>query len=272
MNYCQDGLQVYFATETQKYTYANIYGHYELQPNFVNGRPYFEKGKHGLWFGIDQWWFGHNEDKGESKGFAVYYEDVFCPHQLSGPNWWLYKNGDWYNAENDFLISCLPWYDNYCTPNNTCGLNEGDCDYHNDCQNGLSCGSNNCPISLGFDPTSDCCYIATLGDANYCTIENTCGENEGDCDSHDDCQDGLFCGSNNCPTQLGFNPAADCCYNASTSTLGDLNYCTNDNTCGLNEGNCDSHNECQDGLFCGTKNCPTSLGFDPNTDCCTIGM
>ena len=50
MNYCQDGLQVYFATEIQQYTYATIYGHYELQPNDVNGRPYFKMGFYGLWY------------------------------------------------------------------------------------------------------------------------------------------------------------------------------------------------------------------------------
>lgn len=44
MNYCQDGLQVNFATETQQYIYVPIYGHYELQPNDVNGRPYFKMG------------------------------------------------------------------------------------------------------------------------------------------------------------------------------------------------------------------------------------
>ena len=48
MNYCQDGLQVYFATETQQYTNAPIYGHYELQPNDANGRPYFKMGIFGF--------------------------------------------------------------------------------------------------------------------------------------------------------------------------------------------------------------------------------
>ena len=65
MNYCQDGLQVYFATETQQYTNAAIYGHYELQPGDVNGRPYFKMGTYGLWWdGIEDWWIGKDSRKG----------------------------------------------------------------------------------------------------------------------------------------------------------------------------------------------------------------
>ena len=44
MNYCQDGLNVYFASKKPEYT--SIYGHYELQANNVNGRPYFKMGFH----------------------------------------------------------------------------------------------------------------------------------------------------------------------------------------------------------------------------------
>ena len=41
---------------------------------------------------------------------------------------------------------------------NICSGNEGDCDFHEECQVGLDCGSNNCPASLGFDSEVDCCY------------------------------------------------------------------------------------------------------------------
>ena len=107
MNYCQDGLQVYFATETQKYTYANIYGHYELQPNDVNGRPYFKMGYFGFWYdGLGYWWFGVNGEKGQSYGFAYNNKDVFCPHQLSEWNWGLLNGIDWYSAGKDLGITC----------------------------------------------------------------------------------------------------------------------------------------------------------------------
>ena len=49
------------------------------------------------------------------------------------------------------------------------------------------------------------------GKIGFCNC-NTCSENEGDCDAHDECQDGHLCGSNNCPTSLGFDSEVDCCY------------------------------------------------------------
>ena len=107
MNYCQDGLQVYFATETQQYTYIQIYGHYELQPNDVNGRPYFKIGPYGFWYdGIGMWWIGYDSDQGQSYGIAYYIKDVFCPHQLSELNWSLYDGNEWYEAGNDLVITC----------------------------------------------------------------------------------------------------------------------------------------------------------------------
>ena len=41
------------------------------------------------------------------------------------------------------------------------------------------------------------------------------------------------------------------------------------NTCSLNDGDCNFHTECPDGIFCGLNNCPDYLGFDPDIDCCT---
>ena len=110
MNYCQDGLQVYFATET----YDSIYGrptdgHYELQPKDVNGRTYFKMGSYGFWWNNKNylWMIGEDSMKGESAGYAYYDKDVFCPHQLSEWNWLLMdpKYG-WYNAGNDLGITC----------------------------------------------------------------------------------------------------------------------------------------------------------------------
>ena len=58
--------------------------------------------------------------------------------------------------------------------------------------------------------------------------------------------------------------------NCATASNGDDEFCYC-NTCSENEGNCDSHNECQDGLICGSNNCPASLGFDSEVDCCFTG-
>ena len=111
MNYCQDCLQVYFATETQQYSYASIYGHYELQPNAVNGRPYFKMGSFSFWWdGYKNWWIGDDSNKGESFGYAYYKKDVFCPHQLSEWDWLLWYGADWYWAGNDLGINCKYYF------------------------------------------------------------------------------------------------------------------------------------------------------------------
>ena len=121
MTYCPDGLQVYYATETQQYNYAQIYGHYELQPIDVNGRPYFKKASYfeliennveiiesyGFWYdGLGYWWIGFDSEKGQSIGAASYVKDVFCPHQLSDFNWLLLDGNDWYTAGDGLGIKC----------------------------------------------------------------------------------------------------------------------------------------------------------------------
>ena len=106
-NYCQDGIEAYYGTETQQYTYTSIYGHYDLQLGNVNGRPYFKKGNYGLWWnGVEDWWIGYDSKKGQSIGFAYYTKDVFCPHQLTDRNWRLYDGSDWKAAGKDLGISC----------------------------------------------------------------------------------------------------------------------------------------------------------------------
>jgi len=109
-----------------------------------------------------------------------------------------------------------------CTPENPCGLGEGDCDGpldgglndgHEGCAGDLVCGSNNCrKFGLYYHPKDDCCdEPSTLpterlppviipgvpldppagqrcAGRNYppgrrcCTPENPCDEGEGDCD------------------------------------------------------------------------------------------
>ena len=152
----------------------------------------------------------------------------------------------------------------YC---HSCSENEGDCDSNEECQDGLICGSKNCHVSLGFANYTDCCYMPGLGDEHFCSTINNCGDNEGDCDSNDECQDGLACGANNCHVSLGFANDTDCCY---MPALGDEHFCSPINTCGDNEGDCDSSDECRNNYFCGSNNCPDSLGFDSELDCCYL--
>ena len=95
---------------------------------------------------------------------------------------------------------------------NICSENEGDCNSHKDCQDGLFCGSNNCADSLSFDSDVNCCYQPTMGDENFCASGIPCREDEGDCDSNSECQSDLFCGYN-CPASLGFDTEVNCCTN-----------------------------------------------------------
>ena len=47
-------------------------------------------------------------------------------------------------------------YGSCCTADNPCSLGEGDCDNAEDCEEGLTCGSNNC-VGDNFSSTHDCC-------------------------------------------------------------------------------------------------------------------
>ena len=160
-----------------------------------------------------------------------------------------------------------------CTSVNPCGLDEGHCEDHYECKDGLLCGKISCRDSYGFNV--DCCSNASNGDAKFCSTTKPCDIDEGDCNFHNECIEGLVCGFNtNCPDYLGFNSTnINCCYNA---TLGDEEFCTVDNPCGINEGDCDVDSECQLGLGCGSNNCPASVvvGLSNNhpekvVDCCS---
>jgi len=127
-----------------------------------------------------------------------------------------------------------------CTPENPCGLGEGDCDGpldgglndgHEGCKGDLVCGSNNCrKFGKYFHPKDDCCDVpSTLATEkpppliipgvplepppgqrcsgrNYspgrrcCTPENPCDEGEGDCDGPLD--GGLNDGNKGCKGSL----------------------------------------------------------------------
>ena len=69
------------------------------------------------------------------------------------------------------------------------------------------------------------CKYATIGDENFCKTEYPCWSDEGDCDTDDECLDGLDCGSNNCPASLSFDSETDCC--KSQSQLKSPNYPNN---------------------------------------------
>ena len=235
------------------------------------------EGKFALWYLAPApsnyiWGFGLLVDLG-SYTVAIYSSsntlEKKCPNNEGYVwNWNFYDQiSNSFIATNDVFVKCAT-EDDFCTSGNPCGTDQGDCDTHDDCWDGLFCGSNNCQDSLGFHSEFDCCYAPNIGDEYFCTTEIPCREDEGHCDSHDECQGNLICGYDNCPTSLGFDPETDCCYDNSQSVIGDENFCTTANPCSQHEGDCDSNDECQIGLSCGTNNCPISLGFGSSIDCC----
>ena len=62
-------------------------------------------------------------------------------------------------------------------------------------------------VSLSID------YKDCRGGDDCCNESNKCEEDEGDCDSDQDCKDGLICGSKNCNYDSGFewDSSDDCC-------------------------------------------------------------
>lgn len=154
-----------------------------------------------------------------------------------------------------------------------CGADEGDCDDDSECEEGLICGSDNCPEDSGFHDTHDCCYdpfaaVCDGGDS-CCTSDYPCGEEEGDCDEDSDCEGDLLCGSDNCPAGETFETDDDCCYDPFAVTCdGGDSCCTSDYPCGEEEGDCDEDSECEEGLKCGRNNCPDEETFESGDDCC----
>ena len=127
-----------------------------------------------------------------------------------------------------------------CSIENPCTVGEGDCDSNDECEFPLRCGENNCNAihnSTEFADQADCCvsFLNKTCKSNWkggsdadtwscCTDRAKCIENEGDCDSDDQCIDGLICGENNCifvNPGLNFDPAADCCIQPDSSKYHD---------------------------------------------------
>ena len=73
----------------------------------VTRQFYFKMGIHGLWWdGIEDWWIGSDNKRGQSIGYAYYTKDVFCPHQLTEWNWILFDGNNLNAAGKDLGISC----------------------------------------------------------------------------------------------------------------------------------------------------------------------
>ena len=133
---------------------------------------------HAIWFANKYWIIGSVDGIGTTEFFYMYAESSMpgkdvgkCPNNQGSIKWeWAYIDQLGKAAPtNDLHIKCASEGD-FCTSTNPCGSEQGDCDSHDECQTGLTCGLNNCGITE--EPDMDCCYAATIGDDTFCTTVN----------------------------------------------------------------------------------------------------
>lgn len=116
-----------------------------------------------------------------------------------------------------------PGHEHYCR-DKKCAEGQGDCDYSTDCQEGLICAEDvgpkygfsqktdvceknsgsvelqpepkpigECVGKLGLNNDELVCKEMKPGDWGYCTPKRRCNVGEGDCNTNDDCKQGLIC-------------------------------------------------------------------------------
>merc|ERR1711936_394878 len=142
-----------------------------------------------------------------------------------------------------------------CTPEQPCGLGEGDCDGpadggqhdgHAGCKGDLVCGSNNCKqFGKFYHPKDDCCEKP----------KNTSAELKA---PYDPFKNSIH------PTY--FRPIDKRC---GGRNIDKGICCSQETPCKLGEGDCESDNDCQADLVCGNNNCKEfSAYFHEKDDCC----
>ena len=82
--YCPVGIEVYFGTEIQQHFDVPLYGHYELQTQPVNGKPYFKMNSYGFWWINGYWYIGYDSNKGKSVGFARFHNPNYYLNSQKG--------------------------------------------------------------------------------------------------------------------------------------------------------------------------------------------
>ena len=148
----------------------------------VNGMDYYSFGGWaGIWYfptsTAPYWILGPIEELGGANAYYIltvgpstkFYGK--CPNNHGQILWgWNYVNAEGQpTPSNEIHIKCASEGD-FCTSTNPCGSEQGDCDSHDECQTGLTCGLDNCGITE--NPDMDCCFAATIGDDTFCTTVN----------------------------------------------------------------------------------------------------
>ncbi len=151
------------------------------------------------------------------------------------------NTGDGMYAAATYIDNRLSW--DLCRDYGPCGPGEGDCDPNqNQCEAGSACVNN---VGGEFGLPSDIDMCVPDGHGSFCRDE-ACEAQEGDCDSHSDCSGSLRCLSDRGP-DYGWRNWVDVCESRAN---GAADYCSSEFRCAVDEGHCDSTDECQSGLTC----------------------
>lgn len=110
------------------------------------------------------------------------------------------------------------------------------------------------------------CSVGVPGDETYCTETCPCTIGEGDCDSSNQCEEGLTC-SFNVGAEYGFAATVDVCTCLDPSEIGDSDFCSPLCPCAEGGGDCDVNADCDTGLTC-YSNVGAFFGMDEGDDVC----
>ena len=159
----------------------------------------------------------------------------------------------------------------------------------------VSCASDN--DCVAFDDAKFCASNGFCHLSDYYCSSATCGEKDGDCDGHSQCEGDLVCADD---VFLLFHPLVtttspdyrnvctqkckvdnDCPENTfctlNKACIPFEDYCSSPNLCGRYEGDCDNDSQCIGDLVCGSNNFRSrhpnvTTNFDNKDACEMSGM
>ena len=164
-----------------------------------------------------------------------------------------------------------------CTTACPCDEGQGDCDSDAECAAGLVCAQD-VGANYGWPATRDVCEqpgggcppFVTGPDA--CTTACPCDEGQGDCDSDNQCAPGLVC-AQDVGANYGWPATRDVCEQPGGGPCSvfqpGADWCRDCGPCAEGEGDCDSDNECQNGLVC-AQDVGANYGWPATRDVCEL--
>ncbi|MFB3904967.1 MAG: hypothetical protein ACE15E_16065 [Acidobacteriota bacterium] len=214
------------------------------------------------------------EGEGDCDSDSECEEDLICVNSV-GANDTCMEPVDPDDEDEDCPLS--KGHDDYCRLCGPCEEDVGDCDADSDCKTGLICLTD-VGKYYGWDEDVDVCRAPgetdcpeVVGSYDFCSVCGTCEEGEGDCDSHDECGDGMVC-VNDAGPQFGFAADVDVCMSACPVPVGHEDYCRLCGPCDEGTGDCDSDDDCADGGVKCVEDVGAAFGFPADVDVCVAGF